>query len=92
MLQLIETHDLDQKVCERAYRPEVMERELKIRADLDKRIEKAIARLVTIKEYKKFYGANVIEAQAAELVVSLPSQPSRRSRQGQSSGWTSGSA
>jgi hypothetical protein len=59
-----------------------MERELKIRAELDKRIEKAIARLVTIKEYKKFYGADVVEAQAAEVVVSLPSKPSRRSRRG----------
>ena len=29
MLQLIETHDLDQKVCERAYRPEVMEGSLR---------------------------------------------------------------
>ena len=81
MLQLIETHDLDQKVCERAYRPEVMERELKIRAELDKRIEKAIARLVTIKEYKKFYGANVIEAQHAE-VISLSPKPRRRLKEG----------
>jgi len=81
MLGLIETYDLDQKVCERAYRPEVMERELKIRADLDKRIEKAIARLVTIKEYKKFYGANVIEAQHAE-VISLSPKPRRRLKEG----------
>jgi hypothetical protein len=80
-LQLIETYDLDQKVCERAYRPEIMERELKIRAELDKRIEKAIQRLITIKEYKKFYGANVIEAQHAE-VVSLPAKPRRRSKEG----------
>jgi hypothetical protein len=80
-LQLIETYDLDQKVCERAYRPEIMERERKIRADLDKRIEKAIARLVTIKEYKKFYGANVIEAQHAE-VISLSRKPRRRLKEG----------
>ena len=81
MLGLIENYDLDQKVCERAYRPEVMERELKIRAELDKRIEKAIARLVTIKEYKKFYGANVIEAQHAE-VISLSPKPRRRLKEG----------
>ncbi len=81
MLQLIENYDLDQKLSERAYRPEVMERELKIWAELDKRIEKAINRLVTIKEYKKFYGADVIEAKHAE-VVSLPSKPRRRSKEG----------
>jgi hypothetical protein len=81
MLRLIEDYDLDQKVCERAYRPEITERELKIRADLDKRIEKAIARLVTIKEYKKFYGANVIEAQHAE-VISLSPKPRRRLKEG----------
>jgi hypothetical protein len=81
-LQLIETYDLDQRVCERAYRPETMERELKLRAELDKRIEKAINRLVTIKEYKKFYGAKVVEAQAAEVVVSLPAKPGCRSKEG----------
>jgi hypothetical protein len=81
MLTLIENYDLDQKLSERAYRPEIMERELKIRAELDKRIEKAIARLVTIKEYKKFYGAAVIEAKHAE-VVSLPAKPRRRSKEG----------
>jgi hypothetical protein len=81
MLGLIETYDLDQKVCERAYRPEVMERELKIRAELDKRIENAIARLVTIKEYKKFYGANVIEAHHTE-VISLSPKPRRRLKEG----------
>jgi len=81
MLGLIETYDLDQKVCERAYRPEVMERELKIRTELDKRIEKAITRLITIKEYKKFYGANVIEAQHAE-VISLSPKPRRRLKEG----------
>jgi hypothetical protein len=81
MLHLIENYDLDQKACERAYRPEVMERELKIRAELDKRIEKAIQRLVTTKEYKKFYGADVIEAQHAE-VVSLPAKSRRRSKEG----------
>src|ERR1700682_4804134 len=56
MLQLIENYDVDQKIAERAYRPDLMEKYLKIEADIDKRIEKALGRLVTIKEYKKFYG------------------------------------
>jgi hypothetical protein len=81
MLDQIESYDLDQKLAERAYRPEIMERELKIRAELDKRIEKAINRLVQIKEYKRFYGANVIEAQHAE-VVALSPKPRRGSKEG----------
>jgi hypothetical protein len=81
MLQLIETYDLDQKLSERAYRPEIMERELKIRAELDKRIEKAIQRLITVKEYKSFYGPKVIEAKHAG-VVSLAPKPRRRSKEG----------
>ena len=78
MLQLIENYDLDQKVCERAYRPDVMERNLKIEADIDKRIEKAISRLVTVKEYKKFYGAKDDKAPPAEVII-LPAKASRNS-------------
>jgi hypothetical protein len=77
-LKLIDTYDLDQKICERAYRPEIMERNLKIEADIDKRIEKAISRLVTVKEYKKFYGAKDDKAPPAEVII-LPAKASRNS-------------
>jgi hypothetical protein len=73
VLQLMENYDLDQKVCERAYRPEIMERHLKIEADIDKRIEKALARLVAIKEYKKFYGTKEVKAAPTE-VINLPAK------------------
>jgi hypothetical protein len=78
MLQLIENYDVDQKVAERAYRPDIMERNLKIEADIDKRIEKAITRLVTIKEYKKLYGAKEIEGSSNE-VINLPAKRIRQS-------------
>ena len=78
MLQLIENYDLDQKVCERAYRPDVMERNLKIEADIDKRIEKTITRLVAIKEYKKLYGTNVVKGPSTE-VIDLPAKRIRQS-------------
>jgi hypothetical protein len=77
-LRLIENYDLDQKVSERAYRPEIMERSLKIEADIDKRIEKTIARLVAIKEYKKFYGTKEAKALPTE-VITLPAKRTRQS-------------
>ncbi len=45
-LRVIESNGLDEKPCERAYRPDLMEQELKILAEIDKRIEKTITRLV----------------------------------------------
>jgi hypothetical protein len=78
-LNLIEDCDLDQKICERAYRPDVMERHLKIEAEIDKRIEKTITRLVGIKEYKKLYSAK--EAKAAD-VIDLPAKRIRKSDKG----------
>jgi hypothetical protein len=75
-LRLIESYGLDERPCERAYRPDLMERELKVLADIDKRIEKAIARLVTLKEYKRLYGTKEVKARPAEA-ISLPAkQPS----------------
>jgi hypothetical protein len=46
---------------ERAYNPDIMERELKIQAELDRRIDKALKRLIMIKEYKKFHTAKTLD-------------------------------
>ena len=78
LVRTIEEYDLDQKVAERAYRPDVMEKELKLHAELEKLIDKTVKRLVTIKEYKKYFGEEAIEAQSTE-VVSLPAKPARNS-------------
>jgi hypothetical protein len=72
-LRAIESYGLDERPCERAYRPDLMERELKVLADIDKRIEKAIARLVTLKEYKRLYGTKEVKARLAEA-ISLPAK------------------
>ncbi|WP_426614834.1 hypothetical protein [Bradyrhizobium sp. McL0616] len=55
MLNAAEKQRLDQ--IERIYDPDIMERELKILADIDRRIEKVLKRLVMIKEFKKYYVA-----------------------------------
>ena len=49
-----------------------MERELKLQADIDRRIEKALKRLVMIKEYKEFYLPKAIDAKPAQIEVQLP--------------------
>jgi hypothetical protein len=62
LLSMIRNYDADEKLCERAYRPELMERELKICADIDKRIEKTLTRLAWLKDYKKLYGPKEVKA------------------------------
>ena len=51
ILKTAEKQKLDQ--TERAYSLGIMESELKLQAEIDRRIEKALKRLVMIKEYKK---------------------------------------
>lgn len=75
-LRVIGSYCLDERPCERAYRPDLMERELKILAEIDKRIEKTMVHLVSLKEYKKLYGTKEVKARPAEA-PSLPAeQPS----------------
>lgn len=55
VLKYAEQHDLQEGPFERAYRPEKLERDLKLAAMLDRQIEKAIQRLVNQKEYDRMY-------------------------------------
>ena len=74
-LRIIESHDLDESACERAYRPDLMERELKIHAEIDKRIEKTITRLVVLKDYKRLNGTKEVKARLAEAPSLSPKHP-----------------
>ena len=74
-LRLIESYGLDERVCERAYRPDLMEQELKIHAEIDKRIDKTIVRLVQLKEYKRLYGTKEVKAQPVEAPRLPPKHP-----------------
>ena len=78
LLRFIETYDVDQIIAERAYRPDLMEKELKILAHIDRQIAKAMDSLVRAKEYKKYYARLAIEAQSTK-VVSLTGGPIRNS-------------
>ncbi|QWG25126.1 hypothetical protein KMZ93_09720 [Bradyrhizobium sediminis] len=71
-LHAAEKQKLDQ--IERAYHPDITERELKIRAEIDRSIEKALKRLVLIKEFKKFYLPKAIGPKSVEIEV-LPAKP-----------------
>jgi hypothetical protein len=74
-LRALESFGLDERVCERAYRPEVMERELKILAEIDKRIEKTITRLVVLKDLKKLYSPKEVKALPTETIGLPAKQP-----------------
>jgi hypothetical protein len=59
---------------ERAYNPDIMERELKIQAELDRRIDKALKRLMIIKEYKKFHMVKSLDSKPLQIEA-LPAKP-----------------
>jgi hypothetical protein len=75
-LQAAERLKLDQ--IERAYQPHIMEKELKIQAELDRRIEKGLKRLVMAKEFKRLYPAKSVKANQIEA-TKLPAKSSHDS-------------
>ena len=67
-LEFVEKYDLDQKVCERAYRPEIMEAEMKLEALIDKQIEKALSHLVHLKEYKRMHVPKEVKGTRIDVI------------------------
>ena len=69
-LQAVEQLKLDQ--IERAYQPHIMEKELKLQAEIDRRIEKVLKRLVIVKELKRQYPAKSVSAKQIEATKLSP--------------------
>lgn len=65
ILYIAEKQKHDQ--IERAYNPDIMERELKIQSEIDRRIDKALKRLIMIKEYKKFNMAKTLSSKPVQI-------------------------
>lgn len=74
LLRMIENGQLDQERWHSPYRAEVLEKELKIAGEIDKRIEKVMRRLALTKEYKRLYRTREIEALPSPATV-LPAKP-----------------
>jgi len=74
LLRMLENGQLDQERWHSAYRAEVIEKELKIAGEIDKRIEKVMRRLVLAKEYKRLYGPKEISALQPPAKI-LPAPP-----------------
>lgn len=68
MLKLIENFDLEQGPSERAYRPNVVERTAKVEAQIDNQIEKALARLANLKEFKRIYVPKNVEGRRVDTI------------------------
>ncbi len=73
LLSATEEFNLNQNVAAQAYRPDIMEKELKLHAEIDRRIEKAMIRLARAREHKKFYGAKSVDVKQ-NAVTSLPAK------------------
>lgn len=72
ILRIVEKQKDDQ--IQRAYNPDIMEGQLKIQTELDRRIEKTLRRLVMIKDYKKFYVPKSVDLKPVQ-VEALPAKP-----------------
>jgi hypothetical protein len=66
MLQVAEQQR--QQEIDRAFNPDITERGLKILAEFDRRIEKAMRRLVMIKQYKELYLAKSVPSKHVEAL------------------------
>ena len=55
MMNAIENGNLTQTVVDQAYRPDILEKELKLHAEINRQIDKVVKRLVMLKEYRKLY-------------------------------------
>jgi hypothetical protein len=73
ILHATEKGKLDQ--LERAFDSDIIERELKIQAEIDRRIDKVLKRLVMIKEYKRFYVVKSIDSKPLSPIGALPAEP-----------------
>lgn len=60
LLQAVDAAPSAEKTFEQAYSPEYLERLLKCEAAIDSRIDKLLGRLVSLKEYKRMYGAQTL--------------------------------
>ena len=65
ILHIVEKQKDDQ--IARAYNPDILERELKIQAEFDRRIEKVLKRLVMIREYKKYYLPKSVNSKPVQI-------------------------
>jgi hypothetical protein len=61
MMHAIESDHFRPNV-EQAYRPDILEKELKLHAEISRQIEKVVKRLVMLQEYKRLYSRKSIEA------------------------------
>jgi hypothetical protein len=68
--QAVEQLKRDQ--IERAYQPHIMEKELRIQAEFDRRIEKILKHLVMTKEIKRQYPAKSVNANEIEATKLPP--------------------
>ena len=64
LLHAAEKQRLDQ--IERAYQPDITEKQLKMQAEFGRQIEKTIKRLVLLKECKKYYCSQPVNAKRIE--------------------------
>ena len=65
ILHIVEKQKHDQ--IARAYNPDILERELKIQAEFDRRIEKVLKRLVMIREYKTYYLPKSVDSKPVQI-------------------------
>jgi hypothetical protein len=69
VLKIIENQDIEQNVAECAFRPDVIEREVRIGALIDRQNERGLAQLVHLKEYKRLYRKKQVTGPPDNVII-----------------------
>jgi hypothetical protein len=68
-LKMIQDQEMEACFAERVFRPDVIEGEVKIGALIDRQIEKGLAQLVHLKEYKRLYKKKLVTGPLSDVIV-----------------------
>jgi hypothetical protein len=69
MQGLFDSENLVQIEADRIFRPDIIEREVRIGALIDRQIEKGLSQLVHLKEYKRMYKKKQVTGPLSDVIV-----------------------
>jgi hypothetical protein len=73
-LKELENFDIEERVCDRAYRPDIIEKNLQVNAQIDRSIDKHMVRLVNLKEFKRQYAKKEVKQSSMKLIEPAPAK------------------
>jgi hypothetical protein len=69
MQTMFDSQDFVQMAADRIFRPDLVEREVRIGALIDRQIEKGLTQLVHLKEYKRMYKKKQVTGPPGDVII-----------------------